>query len=146
MEGLTQSAVLAVIILSTIWIHYAFLDQLNRQMLSLRAGPRVRIMGGVAVAIIAHVIEVGVFAFGYYLFAEIIQKGSPHGEMVGNFSDYLFFSFVTFTTVGYGDITPAGGLRWLAGIESLTGFVLITWTASFLYLEMTRFWPHDDQD
>jgi hypothetical protein len=27
-----------------------------------------------------------------------------------------------------------------AGIESLTGLVLITWTASFSYLSMERFW------
>jgi len=25
-------------------------------------------------------------------------------------------------------------------MEALTGFVLITWTASFLYLEMNRLW------
>jgi len=25
-------------------------------------------------------------------------------------------------------------------MEALTGFVLITWTASYLYLEMTRLW------
>ena len=31
-------------------------------------------------------------------------------------------------------------LRYLTGLESLTGLVLITWSASFLYLEMTRYW------
>ncbi|HHO59743.1 MAG TPA: two pore domain potassium channel family protein, partial [Thiotrichales bacterium] len=29
---------------------------------------------------------------------------------------------------------------YLTGIESLTGLVLITWTASFLYYEMQRYW------
>jgi hypothetical protein len=33
-----------------------------------------------------------------------------------------------------------GGLRFLSALESLTALVLITWTASFLYLEMTRYW------
>jgi hypothetical protein len=28
----------------------------------------------------------------------------------------------------------------LTGLESLTGLVLITWTASFLYYEMQRYW------
>ena len=28
----------------------------------------------------------------------------------------------------------------LAGMEALTGFVLFTWPASYLYLEMTRMW------
>jgi hypothetical protein len=39
-----------------------------------------------------------------------------------------------------GDIQPHGDLRFLTGIESLTGLVLITWTASFLFVEMQRFW------
>ena len=52
----------------------------------------------------------------------------------------LYWSAVTFVTVGFGDIVPTGPLRLLAGMEALTGFVLITWTASFLYLEMNRLW------
>jgi hypothetical protein len=31
-------------------------------------------------------------------------------------------------------------MRHLTGVEALTGMVLITWTASFLYLEMQRNW------
>jgi len=38
------------------------------------------------------------------------------------------------------DIEPLGNLRYLIGVESLTGLVLITWTASFLYYEMQRHW------
>ena len=32
------------------------------------------------------------------------------------------------------------GVVLLAGMGALRGFVLITWTASYLYLEMTRMW------
>ncbi|MSQ99467.1 MAG: two pore domain potassium channel family protein, partial [Xanthomonadales bacterium] len=41
---------------------------------------------------------------------------------------------------GFGDIQPFGDMRHLAGVEALTGILLITWTASFLYLEMQRNW------
>ena len=51
-----------------------------------------------------------------------------------------FFSFTTPTALGFGDIEPTGNLRYLTGIESLTGLVLITWTASFLFVEMQRYW------
>ena len=34
-------------------------------------------------------------------------------------------------------------LRYLTGLESLTGLVLITWSASFLYLEIIRYWDRD---
>jgi len=52
----------------------------------------------------------------------------------------IYWAIVTMTTVGFGDITPTGPLRLLAGVEALTGLVLITWTASYLYIEMTRLW------
>jgi hypothetical protein len=42
--------------------------------------------------------------------------------------------------VGFGDLVPSGPIRFLSGMEALTGFVLIAWSASFTYLEMERFW------
>ena len=54
--------------------------------------------------------------------------------------DAVYMSAVTFTTVGFGDLAPVGPIRFLAGTLALTGFVLITWSASFTYLEMTRDW------
>jgi len=69
------------------------------------------------------------------------------GYFVGNFEgsllDCAYFSFTSYTTLGFGDIVPIGDLRYLTGLESLTGLVLITWSASFLYLEMTRYWDQD---
>jgi hypothetical protein len=74
----------------------------------------------------------------------MMNKSQNWGTLEGNFDgslwDCAYFSFTTFTTLGFGDIQPTGDLRFLTGLESLTGLVLITWTASFLYLEMTRYW------
>ena len=42
--------------------------------------------------------------------------------------------------MGFGDVSPVGPLRLLAGAEALTGFMLIGWTASFTYLAMRDFW------
>jgi hypothetical protein len=47
---------------------------------------------------------------------------------------------VCYTTLGLGDVVPTGAVRFLAGVEALSGFVLITWSASFTFLEMERFW------
>ena len=69
---------------------------------------------------------------------------SSEGSFSGSIADYLYFSFAAFTTVGFGDIVPLGPLRLLAGMEALTGFVLITWTASYLYIEMSRTWGVED--
>jgi hypothetical protein len=54
--------------------------------------------------------------------------------------DSVYFSAVCYTTLGLGDIVPTGAIRFLVGTESLTGFVLITWSASFTFVEMERYW------
>lgn len=55
--------------------------------------------------------------------SDVTQAGLS--EMVGAFLKSLYFSIVTFTTLGYGDIQPVGNLaRALAGIESLLGALL----------------------
>ena len=37
------------------------------------------------------------------------------------YSDYIFFSFVTLTTIGYGDVVPIGGIRALVMLEGIIG-------------------------
>ncbi len=39
--------------------------------------------------------------------------------------DVLYFSYVTFTTVGYGDMSPTGLCRGLAVSEAVTGYILL---------------------
>ena len=36
--------------------------------------------------------------------------------------DYIYFSFVTFTTVGYGEIVPTGATRLVSIVEAMVGF------------------------
>lgn len=55
----------------------------------------------------------------------------------------VYFSVVVYTTLGLGDLVPEGAIRFLTGTEALTGSVLITWSASFTFLEMQRFWKSD---
>jgi hypothetical protein len=40
------------------------------------------------------------------------------------FGNILYFDLITYTTIGYGDILPAGFLKIIAGIEGLTGTLL----------------------
>jgi hypothetical protein len=62
------------------------------------------------------------FAFAYAAMGQIMDV--PFFAQTSNAStaDYLYFSFVTLTTVGYGDFTAAEGLgRATASIEALFG-------------------------
>ncbi|MFB9846226.1 potassium channel family protein [Oceanisphaera arctica] len=88
----------------------------------------------------AHAIEIWIFAIAYYFMNRADGWGHLSGNFDGSLMDCGYFSFTVFSTLGFGDIQPNGNLRYLTGIESLTGLVLITWTASFLYFEMQRHW------
>jgi voltage-gated potassium channel Kch len=44
---------------------------------------------------------------------------------VGENIDYIYFSVVTFTTLGYGDITPDGNGRVFAILEAISGFLFV---------------------
>ena len=46
--------------------------------------------------------------------------------MFGNRSDFLYFSVVTLTTLGYGDFVSAGSVgRGLSALEALTGQIFL---------------------
>jgi len=121
-------------------IHYECLHRITRLLPTINIRHRLRIVLGVFLALTAHSIEVWVFAIAYYIKHRMDDWGHLQGNFDGSLLDCVYYSFTTYTTLGLGDIEPHGDLRYLTGLEALTGLVLITWTASFLYLEMTRYW------
>lgn len=132
-------ALIIAIVLIVVVIHYESLLWLTRLLAKMQTLQRMRLLIGVLAALCAHAVEVTVFAFAYY---RLHHQGG--GELIGNFDgsfpDCLYYSLTTFTTLGFGDIAPMGAMRYLTGAESLVGLVLITWTASFLFIEMQRHW------
>lgn len=130
----------SLVVALAVGLHYEFLYQLTKFLPRLRIRHRLRIVFGVFASLIAHALQVWIFAFAYYYMHHGDNWGHLAGAFNGSLIDAAYFSFTTYTTLGYGDIEPTGHLRFLAGIESLTGLVLITWTASFLYLEMRKDW------
>jgi voltage-gated potassium channel Kch len=78
------------------------------------------------------------FAFMFEAIGRIQGPGNPffenHAQLAH--SDYLFFSYTTLTTTGYGDLVPGGQPgRMLAGIEMLLGQIfLVTLVAGLVAL------------
>ena len=129
----------SVVVAFTVVIHYEFLFQLSRWIPKLLIPIRYRIVVGVLGALVAHAVEIWVFAAAYYMKHHAEGWGRLVGPEVG-FIDCVYYSFTVYSTLGFGDIVPEGDLRYLTGIEALVGLVMITWSASFLYLEMQKDW------
>src|SRR5215831_17468748 len=54
----------------------------------------------------------------------------------------VYFSLVTYTTIGYGDVVLGPGWRVLAGLEGLTGIILIGWSTAFVFAVVNRMYEH----
>jgi len=80
-----------------------------------------------------HVVEVVVWALAYRALTPITS--------LDTFEKAVYFSVVTFTSLGYGDITlPQHEWRMLSGIEALNGILLVGWTTAFLFAVVQRTW------
>src|SRR3972149_4392813 len=130
----------AVIVAIAVLVHYEALYQLSNILPKLHVRRRFRVLFGVFGAMIAHTVEIWLFAFGFYFLINTGQFGTLRGQFSNTLLDCVYFSFVAYTSLGLGDIYPIGYLRFLTGLEVLTGLVLITWTASFMFIEMQKFW------
>ena len=131
----------ALIVVAVVLIHHEVLLRLSGLLNQMHQSHRFRLIAAVFGVLLAHTAEVWIFAAAYFFMHHADGWGQLTGNFTGSFLDSVYFSFTTFTTLGYGDIQPEGDLRYLTGIEGLTGFVLITWSASFLFVEMQRYWP-----
>jgi len=132
-----------LVIATVVMIHYEFMYRFTLLMPKMNVRHRFRIVLGVFGALCAHAVEVWIFALSFFWMHHADGWGEFEGNFEGSLMDCVYFSFTTYTTLGFGDVVPHGELRYLTGLEALTGLVLITWTASFLYLEMTRYWVKD---
>jgi hypothetical protein len=59
---------------------------------------------------------------------------SDSGEFLPEFSDALYFSVTTFTTLGYGDFQPLPSMRLVTSMEALAGMVSMAIGASLIWL------------
>jgi hypothetical protein len=131
------------LVLATIVIHYEALFQLSKRLsLTKRITPSYKVLICVFTIFLAHVVEIWLFGPGYYFSSQLDGIGNLFGKTAnhGIILDYVYLSFVTYTTLGYGDLVASGYLRYLTGVEALVGLILITWSASFLFIEMGKYW------
>lgn len=138
---MTLALIINIVLVSlAVLIHYEMLFRLSRIIPRLKMRHRFRVVIGIVGSLLAHIIEIWIFAIGYYLMIHSGKFGTLTGNISHTILDCAYFSFVTYTSLGIGDIVPEGNIRFVTGLEALTGLVLITWSASFLFIEMQKFW------
>lgn len=82
----------------------------------------------------------------YFLSAGVVYQGTQIGlntassfsENLNQFFSCVYFSVVTFTTLGYGDLTPQGFTRVIAAIEAFAGSFTMALFVVVFVKKMTR--------
>jgi hypothetical protein len=131
-------AVAAALVLLTVLIHYEALRLITLLLPRVSVAPRMRILVVILGVFAAHTVEVWVFGLCYWFLSGTL--GGVSGHMSGHLLDYVYFSVVVYTSLGFGDIQPYELLRLVAGVEALVGLLMIGWSASFTYLMMEKLW------
>ncbi|MBL5883100.1 two pore domain potassium channel family protein [Lelliottia aquatilis] len=88
----------------------------------------------VSTALVAHILEAGVFALYYF-----------HSGALSTWESSLYFSLVSYATVGYGDVTLSGEWRLIGASEGLVGALMVGWSVAVLvvFLQRLRFMLDD---
>ncbi len=133
-----------VVVVIVVMTHYEGLHFFTRWMAHNTLKPRFRIVLMIYGLLILHSFEITIFGAAYWLLSQSPGFGTLVAEDILSIRDCVYFSATVYSTLGFGDLIPTQSMRLLAGIESVTGLLLITWSASFTYLEMVRYWRDED--
>jgi hypothetical protein len=81
----------------------------------------------VAVLMAAHAFEVIVWSLAYAM-----VDAAPPG------ADLVYFAFVNYTTLGYGDVVPVRRWRLLGPITAMNGVLLFGWSTAVIFEVLRR--------
>lgn len=127
------------LILACVAIFYEILAHVWVRLPRLEGRPRTQILITIFSAFVGHTLAVWIFGVTFYLLDRFAQFGTLKGEIDHRILDYVYFSAVSYSSLGLGDIYPTGGLEMLIGVEAILGLILIGWTVTFTYIVTDRY-------
>ena len=77
--------------------------------------------------ILLHLVEIAAWGFFYF------WKGA-----MPDLPSAIYFSAVTYTTTGYGDLVLPTNWRLVGGVEALTGILMCGWSTGFFFAVVSR--------
>ena len=138
-----QFIVASALVVLCVFIHGFGLFGLSRALRTEAAVERLRRLKplsprgvlftlGMVVAMLAlHGLEIWMFALAY------LALGAIH-----DLESALYFSTISYSTVGYNDTHVLPQWRLLGAFESLLGMILLGWSTAFLFRMVGRIDPH----
>jgi voltage-gated potassium channel Kch len=96
---------------------------------------------------LAAYLQIGLFFGALYRFVGLVETQQFFVQGPANGFDYMYFSFITMTTVGYGDFTPATTTgQTLAVLEAIIGQVFLVTVVALIVSNLGRENPRGRED
>lgn len=131
---LVQLVLATVMVIMTVLVHLFGLAILMRVLRShtrvfrkLAIMPLTLLLAATIGIIMIHTLEIWLYALLYLELAAF-----------GHFEQALYFSTVTYATIGYGDVVMPHEWRILGAIEGAAGIVMLGWSTAFLISLLTQ--------
>ena len=117
-------AIHAIVMAAVLWAA-RLADQRATSRQSLRL---VAVMiATVSVLMAAHIAEVIVWSLAY-----MMVGAAPPG------TDFIYFAFVNYTTLGYGDVTPIERWQLLGPMTAMNGVLLFGWSTAVIFAVLRK--------
>ena len=81
----------------------------------------VLLVGLFAILLLLHLMQVSIWALLYWW------------RIGWDFNTALYFSTVTYATIGYGDVVPPSEWRLVAVMQGLTGVLMLGWSSAMVF-------------
>ena len=122
--SLGNIAIHAIVMAAVLWVERVA-DERATQRQSLRL---VAVMiATVSVLMAAHIAEVFVWSLAY-----MVVGIAPRG------TDFIYFAFVNYTTLGYGDVIPIERWQLLGPMTAMNGVLLFGWSTAVIFAVLRK--------
>jgi polyferredoxin len=122
--SLGNIAIHAVVMATVVGTAHLALKWKHRPRKAWLAAVMVAIVG---VLLVAHVAEVITWSFAYAIL-DVVPPGA----------DTLYFAFVNYTTLGYGDVVPVERWRLLGPMAAMNGVLMFGWSTAVIFEVMRQ--------
>lgn len=141
-QFLIASLVSLALIISCSALFYEVLAHVWVNLPRLEGRPRTQILLTILASFMAHTVAVWVFGLSYYVLDHTFHFGSLGGNISHELLEYVYFSAVSYSSLGLGDVYPTEGLQMLVGVEAILGLIFIGWSVTFTYLVTEKYLFH----
>ena len=137
---MTALAIGALLVVLLGVAHHAGMIAIRKLTPGSGAGTQATIIASFCCLLVLHMLEIGGFALAYGVLLDLGWIGGFGDRFDGSWESLVYYSGMNFVTLGYSQLQAEGPIRLVSMMQSLGGFMVLTWSATFIYSVSQATW------